>query len=170
MLPGQGYSQVIRNKMPPGTIISSKEESTAVTQDPLNVILLAIIVAALLSVGICSICGFIGYKVAKKRLQIKCQMCRLWIWTKHWNNGEHRGECAKRNEQFLKQLPEPFDIRCPTCLTYLKLMPKVSFKTLIIILQNKIRFIENCYIRQFQFCTQGKLLITFLGSWPPMQR
>ena len=46
--------------------------------------------------------------------------------TMPWLISFPREVCAKRNEFYLKQLPEPFDIRCPTCLRYLKLMPRVS--------------------------------------------
>jgi len=35
-------------------------------------------------------------------------------------------ECQKKNMDLLKNLPEPFDIRCPHCLAYLKLTPKVK--------------------------------------------
>ena len=66
------------------------------------------------------------FQVAQKKRKIKCPMCRLWIASKIWHNGKHREMCAKKNEYFIRQLPEPFDIRCPTCLKYLKLMPKVS--------------------------------------------
>ena len=52
-------------------------------------------------------------------------MCRLWIASKIWHNGKHREICSKKNEHFIRQLPAPFDIRCPTCLKYLNLMPKV---------------------------------------------
>ena len=69
----------------------------------------------------------ITFQVAQRKRKIKCPMCRLWIASKTWHNGKHREMCAKKNEYFIRQLPEPFDIRCPTCLKYLKLMPKVSF-------------------------------------------
>merc|ERR1712062_606994 len=74
--------------------------------------------------NVCLVCGCIGFVVTKQRRKIKCPMCRLWTTVKRWQNGEHREFCAKRNEYFLKQLPEPFDVRCPACLRYMKLMPK----------------------------------------------
>ena len=56
----------------------------------------------------------------------KCHICaekiRLW----HWNDGSHRAFCYAQNVDFLKSLPEPFDVRCPKCTGKLKLMPKVS--------------------------------------------
>ena len=100
--------------------------STNEKQNPLDFISWVILLTFTFCFSVCLICGCIGYKVAKHRRKVKCPMCRLWTTFKRWQNGEHREFCAKRNEYFLKQLPEPFDVRCPTCLRYMKLMPKVS--------------------------------------------
>jgi hypothetical protein len=52
-------------------------------------------------------------------------VCLEKVDRKVWETS-HRAECQKKNLDFLKTLPEPFDIRCPHCLAYLKLMPKVG--------------------------------------------
>ena len=62
---------------------------------------------------------------------IECHICderiRIRDWkTKSSSNG-HRKHCSENNKEFLKSLPEPFDVRCPTCFNYLKLLPKVKF-------------------------------------------
>ena len=99
-------------------------------RDPLNFILWVVVITVSLSVCLCSICGFFGFKAARRhhRKKVKCSMCKLWVSYKDWHYGDHRQLCCKRNEFFWKNLPEPFDIRCPTCLQYLKLLPKVSSK------------------------------------------
>ena len=76
--------------------------------------------------SVCTICGLIGFFVAKSRKTVICPLCKYSVLTRDMKNGVHRNICAKRNDFYLKQLPEPFDIRCPTCLRYLKLMPVVN--------------------------------------------
>ena len=74
--------------------------------------------------------------------------------------GGHRKECAQNNQEFLKSLPEPFDVRCPTCFSYLKLLPKVryafhSHKSYTMILQLCYFGIQNQMIvksNSFQEC------------------
>ena len=64
---------------------------------------------------------------------IECHICservRVTDWRKSTTSrsGGHRKECAQNNQEFLKSLPEPFDVRCPTCFSYLKLLPKVCY-------------------------------------------
>ena len=107
----------------------------AESKDPIDFILWVTLITSAFSFSVCLVCGCMGFAVAKQRRKIKCPMCRLWTTVKRWQNGEHREFCAKRNEYFLKQLPEPFDVRCPACLRYMKLMPKVSFKKFVKIQQ-----------------------------------
>ena len=62
---------------------------------------------------------------------IECHICSERVRVHDWRkpassrSGGHRKECAESNKEFLKALPEPFDVRCPTCFSYLKLLPKV---------------------------------------------
>ena len=37
-----------------------------------------------------------------------------------------RQSCSRAHRQLLSRLPSPFDVRCPKCMAYLKLMPKVN--------------------------------------------
>ena len=109
--------------------------ANAESKDPIDFILWVTLITSAFSFSVCLVCGCMGFAVAKQRRKIKCPMCRLWTTVKRWQNGEHREFCAKRNEYFLKQLPEPFDVRCPACLRYMKLMPKVSSKKFVKIQQ-----------------------------------
>ena len=109
--------------------------ANAESKDPIDFILWVTLITSAFSFSVCLVCGCMGFAVAKQRRKIKCPMCRLWTTVKRWQNGEHREFCAKRNEYFLKQLPEPFDVRCPACLRYMKLMPKVSYKKFVKIQQ-----------------------------------
>ena len=93
-------------------------------ENPIQLVLLVCGITTICSVTICLVCGLIGFKVAQQRRTFKCCMCRQRVLCR--NLTEHRQMCAKRNEHFLANLPEPFDVRCPLCLKYLKLMPKVS--------------------------------------------
>ena len=111
--------------------------ANAESKDPIDFILWVTLITSAFSFSVCLVCGCLGFAVAKQRRKIKCPMCRLWTTVKRWQNGEHREFCAKRNEYFLKQLPEPFDVRCPACLRYMKLMPKVSFKKFVKIQQSQ---------------------------------
>ena len=70
---------------------------------------------------------------------IECHICSERVRVHDWNksttsrSGGHRKECAQNNTEFLKSLPEPFDVRCPTCFSYLKLLPKVfNFRLLLL--------------------------------------
>ena len=62
---------------------------------------------------------------------IECHICDDRIRIRDWKNKSssngHRKHCSENNKEFLKNLPEPFDVRCPTCFNYLKLLPKVIF-------------------------------------------
>jgi hypothetical protein len=93
-------------------------------ENPLKFTLIIIISSTVCSVTLCLLCGLAGLKVAQMKRKIKCPLCRLWIHIKYWTDGSHRQLCAIKNSQFLKNLSEPFDIRCPSCLCYLKLMPQ----------------------------------------------
>ena len=70
---------------------------------------------------------------------IECHICSERVRIHDWNksttsrNEGHRKECAQNNIEFLKSLPEPFDVRCPTCFSYLKLLPKVLIFRLLFI-------------------------------------
>ena len=104
-------------------------ENNLVESKPENPIHFTILIGTctvILSVTLCTLCGLIAFCVAKSRKTIVCPLCKYSVLKRDWNSGIHREVCAKRNEFYLKQLPEPFDIRCPTCLRYLKLMPEVS--------------------------------------------
>ena len=104
-------------------------ENNLVESKPENPIHFTILIGTctvILSVTLCTLCGLIAFCVAKSRKTIVCPLCKYSVLKRDWNNGIHREVCAKRNEYYLRQLPEPFDIRCPTCLRYLKLMPEVS--------------------------------------------
>ena len=61
---------------------------------------------------------------------IECHICDERIRIRDWKNKSssngHRKHCSENNKEFLKSLPEPFDVRCPTCFNYLKLLPKVN--------------------------------------------
>ena len=106
-------------------------ENNLVESKPENPIHFTILIGTctvILSVTLCTLCGLIAFCVAKSRKTIVCPLCKYSVLKRDWNSGIHREVCAKRNEFYLKQLPEPFDIRCPTCLRYLKLMPEVSSK------------------------------------------
>ena len=106
-------------------------ENNLVESKPENPIHFTILIGTctvILSVTLCTLCGLIAFCVAKSRKTIVCSLCKYSVLKRDWNSGIHREVCAKRNEFYLKQLPEPFDIRCPTCLRYLKLMPEVRSK------------------------------------------
>ena len=109
----------------PGYPLNPQTSINGSPESPVKLVLSVIAITAICSVSLCIICGLIGFKVAQFRKKIKCPMCKMWIFAKYWYNGDHRDICAKRNEYFINKLPEPFDVRCPTCLKYLKLMPKV---------------------------------------------
>ena len=70
---------------------------------------------------------------------IECHICSERVRVNDWRKsttsrgGGHRKECAQNNQEFLRSLPEPFDVRCPTCFSYLKLLPKVSYAICIYI-------------------------------------
>ena len=61
---------------------------------------------------------------------IECHICDERIRIRDWKNKSssdgHRKHCSENNKEFLKSLPEPFDVRCLTCFNYLKLLPKVN--------------------------------------------
>ena len=61
---------------------------------------------------------------------IECHICDERIRIRDWKNKSssngHRKQCSENNKEFLKSLPEPFDVRCLTCFNYLKLLPKVN--------------------------------------------
>lgn len=91
---------------------------------------LFVVVSSLVCVLVCCICGLLSFHFTNMgRRNVKCHLCRLPVDGADWQNGGHRKGCSIRNEHFLKNLPEPFDIRCPTCLKYLKLMPKNCGRT-----------------------------------------
>lgn len=106
------------------TKMSPESNNQQPPENPLKLTLTIVIISTVCSVSLCLICGLAGLKVAQMKRKIKCPMCRLWVHIKHWTDGSHRQFCSSRNSSFLKNLPEPFDIRCPNCLKYLKLMPK----------------------------------------------
>lgn len=83
-----------------------------------------VVVGTILAILILVIAAFFCRKVVKQCLRIQCHVCLDYVDRRVWDDS-HREECQQANSDFLKSLPEPFDIRCPKCLAYLKLMPKV---------------------------------------------
>ena len=130
-------------------------ENNLVESKPENPIHFTILIGTctvILSVTLCTLCGLIAFCVAKSRKTIVCPLCKYSVLKRDWNSGIHREVCAKRNEFYLKQLPEPFDIRCPTCLRYLKLMPEVSSKW------GKMSAKCIIFVNHFYFRTLAKIL------------
>ena len=86
---------------------------------------------------------FFGRKLIRHCRRIKCHVCLEKVDKRSWESN-HRPECQKKNFELLRNLPEPFDIRCPHCLAYLKLMPKVN-KTGLNLIKTVVRFFFAVY-------------------------
>ncbi len=84
-----------------------------------------IVVGTILAILVLVIAAFFCRKGIKQCLRIQCHVCLEYVDRRVWDDS-HRDECQQANSDFLKSLPEPFDIRCPKCLAFLKLMPKVN--------------------------------------------
>ena len=103
--------------------------STAIFSTNYNqnlMLIVLVLVGAILLILILVISVFVGTKLVRRCRRIQCHVCLERVDKRHWET-THRSDCQKKNLEFLKSLPEPFDIRCPNCLAYLKLMPKVKF-------------------------------------------
>ena len=83
-----------------------------------------VLVGVILLILVLAILVYVFRKLSRRFGRVECHVCLEKVDRKLWN-ASHRSECQKRNLDFLKTLPEPFDVRCPQCLAYLKLMPKV---------------------------------------------
>ena len=89
---------------------------------------------------------------------IECHICDDRIRIRDWKNKSssngHRKHCSENNKEFLKNLPEPFDVRCPTCFNYLKLLPKVIFLN---------RMSITAFLKYWDICC--KSMVLFLVSF-----
>ena len=106
---------------------SNATTTTAVANGHTNQTLMLavlVLVGTILLILVLFISIYAGRKLCRHFRRIQCHVCLERVDRKVWETS-HRAECQKRNLDFLKTLPEPFDIRCPHCLAYLKLMPKV---------------------------------------------
>ena len=121
-----------------GTSDASNATTTTTTTTTTNVmspgqanqtLMLAVLVlvGTILLILVLFIAIFAGRKLSRHFRRIQCHVCLEKVDKKVWETS-HRAECQKQNTDFLKTLPEPFDIRCPHCLAYLKLMPKVALQ------------------------------------------
>ncbi len=104
--------------------------STNYNQNLMLVVL--VLVGAILLLLLLLISIYVGRKLARRCQRVQCHVCLDMVDKRHWQT-THRPDCQKKNLEFLKSLPEPFDIRCPQCLAYLKLMPKVNVKYSLIL-------------------------------------
>jgi len=104
------------------------EMDTSIVKDSSNndtlMLAILVVVGTILIILVLIISVFLCRKVTRHCLRLQCHVCLERIDRRMWDN--HRTECQQANNDFLKSLPEPFDIRCQKCLAYLKLMPKVS--------------------------------------------
>ena len=101
----------------------STVNSLSSSNNSLMLVVLAL-VGTILFILVLFIGIFFGQKLFRHCRRIQCHVCLEKVDKRSWESN-HRPECQKKNFELLKNLPEPFDIRCPHCLAYLKLMPKV---------------------------------------------
>ncbi|TRY80466.1 hypothetical protein TCAL_10488 [Tigriopus californicus] len=105
---------------PPNGYVPQPVQAPSPLLLPLIIVILVFLVIILISM--------LGVVVVKFYLRrnhnVICHICHMEIERCFWTDGSHREICSRRHQEFLSSLPTPFDVRCPTCLAYLKLLPK----------------------------------------------
>ncbi len=98
--------------------------TSAFVRDPVVLPILIALLVFTVGLSVAGVFVLIARLYTLKLGQVRCHICHRKVSKSSWDDCSHREACAKRHENFLAALPVPFDIRCPTCLAYLKQLPK----------------------------------------------